>query len=102
MFNIASIRFRLIVGISKGAPSAYADVRLGDVVVSQPVWQHSGVVRYDFDKTGVGGRVTQTRSLDAPPKALLYAVAQLRAYRYQDRRCGVQHRKLITANHIIC
>jgi hypothetical protein len=55
MSNIASIRFRLIVGVSKGAPSAYADVRLGDVVVSQPVWQHSGVVRYDFDKTGVGG-----------------------------------------------
>ncbi|KAF2633275.1 hypothetical protein BU25DRAFT_416519 [Macroventuria anomochaeta] len=30
------IRFRLMVGIGDGVPSAEADVRLGDVVISQP------------------------------------------------------------------
>ena len=72
------------MGIGGGAPSAEADVRLGDVVVSQPVRQHGGMVQYDFGKTGSGGRMTRTGSLNAPPKALLHAVTQLRAYRYQD------------------
>ncbi|KAF2622623.1 hypothetical protein BU25DRAFT_415117 [Macroventuria anomochaeta] len=81
-----SIRFGLMVGVGGGAPSAEADVRLGDVVVSQPVQQHGGVVQYDFGKTGPGGRMTRTGSLNAPPKALLHAVTQLRAYRYQDRQ----------------
>ncbi|KAF2631053.1 hypothetical protein BU25DRAFT_301776, partial [Macroventuria anomochaeta] len=86
MSNFTSIRFGLMVGIGGGAPSAEADVRLGDVVVSQPVRQHGGVVQYDFGKTGSGGRMTRTGSLNAPPKALLHAVTQLRAYRYQDRQ----------------
>ena len=84
MSNFTSIRFGLMVGVGGGAPSAEADVRLGDVVVSQPVRQHSGVVQYDFGKTGSGGRVTRIGSLNAPPKALLHAVAQLRAYCYQN------------------
>ncbi|KAF2632495.1 purine and uridine phosphorylase [Macroventuria anomochaeta] len=85
MSNFTSIRFGLMVGIGGGAPSAEADVRLGDVVVSQPVRQHSGVVQYDFGKTGQGGQMTRTGSLNAPPKVLLHAVAQLRAHHYQGR-----------------
>ncbi|KAH6644827.1 hypothetical protein C7974DRAFT_384363 [Boeremia exigua] len=77
-----SIRLGLMVGIGGGVPSA-ADVRLGDVVVSQPVLQHSGVVQYDFGKTGKDGQLTRTGSMNAPPKALLHAVTQLRARRYQ-------------------
>ncbi|KAF2633107.1 hypothetical protein BU25DRAFT_487441 [Macroventuria anomochaeta] len=84
MSNFPSIRFGLMVGVGGGAPSAEADVRLGDVAVSQPVRQHGGVVQYDFGKTGPGGRMTHTGSLNAPPKVLLHAVTQLRAYRYQD------------------
>ena len=60
MSNFTSIRFGLMVGVGGGAPSAEADVRLGDVVVSQPVRQHSGVVQYDFGKTRLGGRMTRT------------------------------------------
>ncbi|OSS53305.1 hypothetical protein B5807_02921 [Epicoccum nigrum] len=79
-----SIRFGLMVGVGGGAPSAEADVRLGDVVISQPVREHSGVVQYDFGKAGKDGRITRTGSMNAPPKTLLHAVNQLRAQRYRD------------------
>ena len=79
-----SIRFGLMVGVGGGAPSAEADVRLGDVVISQPVREHSGVVQYDFGKAGKDGRITRTGSMNAPPKTLLHAVNQLRAHRYRD------------------
>jgi nucleoside phosphorylase len=47
-----SIRFGLMVGIGGGVPSVKADIRLGDVVISQPFAQHGGVVvQYDFGKT---------------------------------------------------
>jgi nucleoside phosphorylase len=83
-----SIRFGLMVGVGGGAPSAEADVRLGDVVISHPVREHSGVVQYDFGKAGKDGRMTRTGSMNAPPKTLLHAVSQLRAhrYRYQDEQ----------------
>jgi nucleoside phosphorylase len=38
------IRFGLMVGIGGGVPSANADIRLGDVVVSQPQGSFGGVV----------------------------------------------------------
>jgi nucleoside phosphorylase len=94
MSNFTSIRFGLMVGVGGGVPSAEVDVRLGDIVVSQPVQQHSGVVQYDFGKTGLGGRMTRTGSLNAPPKVLLHAVSQLRAYRYQ----GGQDRGSLTTH----
>jgi nucleoside phosphorylase len=53
-----SIRFGLMVGIGDGVPSVKADIRLGDVVISQPFAQHGGVVQYDFGKTGPEGRFT--------------------------------------------
>jgi len=40
-----SIRFGLMVGIGGGAPSATNDVRLGDVVVSQPSRTNGGVIQ---------------------------------------------------------
>ena len=79
-----SIRLGLMVGVGGGAPSAEADVRLGDVVISQPVREHSGVVQYDFGKAEKDGRITRTGSMNAPPKTLLHAVNQLRAHRYRD------------------
>lgn len=44
------IRFGLMVGIGGGVPSAEADIRLGDVVVSQPQQQFGGVMQYDSGK----------------------------------------------------
>jgi nucleoside phosphorylase len=50
-----AIRFGLMVGIGGGVPSAEADIRLGDVVVSQPHKMHDGVVQYDVGKTTPSG-----------------------------------------------
>jgi nucleoside phosphorylase len=74
-----------MVGIGGGVPSAEADIRLGDVVISQPFAQHGGVVQYDFGKTGPEGRFTQTDSLNAPPTILLAALAKLRLNYIQRR-----------------
>jgi len=74
-----------MVGIGGGVPSAEADLRLGDVVISQPFAQHGGVVQYDFGKTGPEGRFTRTGSLNAPPTILLAALAKLRSNYIRQR-----------------
>ena len=79
-----AIRFGLMVGIGGGAPNAEHDVRLGDVVVSQPFKEHGGVVQYDFGKTTPSGFV-RTGFLNAPPTILLSAVASLRAKQLRGR-----------------
>jgi nucleoside phosphorylase len=71
-----AIRFGLMVGIGGGVPSTEHDVRLGDVVVSQPFKEHGGVVQYDFGKTTPSGFM-RTGFLNAPPTVLLSAVASL-------------------------
>ncbi len=52
-----AIRFGLMVGIGGGVPSTEHDVRLGDVVVSQPFREYGGVVQYNFGKTTPSGFV---------------------------------------------
>ena len=76
--KFTSIRFGLMVGVGGGVPSAESDVRLGDVVVSQPYMGHGGVIQYDFGKTTPSGFV-RTGFLDTPPKILLNALAKLQA-----------------------
>ena len=73
-----SMRFGLMVGIGGGVPSAGPDIRLGDVVVSQPHQGYGGVIQYDFGKTTPSG-FQQTGFLNSPPAILLGAVAKLRA-----------------------
>ena len=80
-----SIRFGLMVGIGGGVPSAESDIRLGDVVISQPHLQHGGVVQHDFGKVGAEGRLTMTGFLNSPPTVLLNAVAKLRANHIRRR-----------------
>lgn len=74
-----SLRFGMLVGIGGGVPNDEHDIRLGDVVISQPAAQHGGVVQFDFGKTVSGGDFTRTGSLDAPPTILLNALAKLQA-----------------------
>lgn len=76
--RFTSIRFGLMVGIGGGIPSPESDIRLGDVVISQPYMQHGGVVQYDFGQTGAGGRFTRTGFLNSPPTLLLAALSKLR------------------------
>src|SRR5438270_13735563 len=42
-------------------------------------------------KTGEGGQMTRTGSLDAPPKVLLNAVSKLRANQYRGRSSLATH-----------
>jgi nucleoside phosphorylase len=74
-----SIRFGLMVGIGGGAPSKKADIRLGDVVVSEPTGDFGGVVQYDFGKTVGQGVFERTGRLNRPPQMLLTAIARLQA-----------------------
>ncbi|KAK3944179.1 nucleoside phosphorylase domain-containing protein [Diplogelasinospora grovesii] len=77
--SFPSLWLRVLVGIGGGVPSLNDDIRLGDVVISQPAGQYGGVIQYDFGKTGVDGRIARTGSLNAPPDILLKALARLRA-----------------------
>ena len=73
-----AIRFGLMVGIGGGVPSAEADIRLGDVVVSQPHGTFGGVVQYDAGKSTPSG-FERTGSLNSPPQILLAAVRKVQA-----------------------
>ncbi|PSN59120.1 hypothetical protein BS50DRAFT_614690 [Corynespora cassiicola Philippines] len=66
------VRFGLMVGIGGGVPSAEADIRLGDVVVSKPYQTFGGVVQYDMGKS-TPNRFERTGSLNSPPQILLSA-----------------------------
>lgn len=77
------IRFGLMVGIGGGVPST-ADIRLGDVVVSQPDKKFGGVVQYDAGKATISG-FERTGSLNAPPQVLLSAVAKVQANNLRNR-----------------
>ncbi|KAH7412153.1 ankyrin repeat domain-containing protein [Phaeosphaeria sp. MPI-PUGE-AT-0046c] len=72
------LRFGLMVGIGGGVPSAEADIRLGDVVVSQPRWTFGGVVQYDFGRRTPDG-LERIGSLNSPPQILLSAVTATQA-----------------------
>ena len=44
------IKFGLMVGVGGGVLSKKDDIRLGDVVVSQPAGSHGGVVQWDLER----------------------------------------------------
>ncbi|KAE9566302.1 Vegetative incompatibility protein [Colletotrichum fructicola] len=74
-----SIRFGLLVGIGGGAPSRTNDIRLGDVVVSQPTGTTGGAIQYDRGKTVQDGEFQRTGSLNSPPQVLLTGLGRLQA-----------------------
>jgi nucleoside phosphorylase len=79
-----AIRFGLMVGIGGGVPSAEVDIRLGDIVVSQPHQTFGGVVQYDSGKATPSG-FARTGSLNSPPQILLSAVTKVRANELRGR-----------------
>ncbi|ERF68823.1 hypothetical protein EPUS_06267 [Endocarpon pusillum Z07020] len=76
-----ALRFGLMVGIGGGIPDLDKDkdIRLGDVVVSQPMGTNGGVIHYDKGKSLEGGKFQQKGSLNAPPSVLLTALNALQA-----------------------
>ncbi|CAI0654347.1 unnamed protein product, partial [Colletotrichum noveboracense] len=77
-----SIRFGLLVGIGGGAPSRTNDIRLGDIVVSQPTGTSGGAIQYDRGKTVQDGEFHRTGSLNSPPQVLLTALSRLQTEHY--------------------
>ena len=75
--SFKSVQLYLMVGVGGGVPGT-TDIRLGDVVVSQPQNGHGGVVQYDFGKT-IKGRLKRTGFLSAPSTMLLNAVVRSRS-----------------------
>ncbi|KAF4466483.1 ankyrin repeat [Fusarium albosuccineum] len=87
--SFPSIRIGLMVGIGAGVPKIrrnrktnkdydVRDIRLGDVIVSQPSATHGGVKQYDLGKAIAGGDFQPSGFLNSPPRTLLNAVAVLR------------------------
>ncbi|KAL7956658.1 ankyrin repeat protein [Trichoderma compactum] len=77
--SLPQIRIGLLVGIAGGIarPRQAQDIRLGDVVVSQPKGKSGGVVQYDMGKAKAGGKWESRDSLSRPPPVLLQALSSL-------------------------
>ena len=91
--DFPSLRFAILVGIGGGVPggSGGADVRLGDIVVSQPSGLSGGVVQYDMGKHLADGKFERTGQLNKPPEVLSANVRKLEAqHRRQGNRISAQ------------
>jgi nucleoside phosphorylase len=79
LHSFPNIRLGLMVGIGGGAPSKKHDIRLGDIVVSDPSNGTGGVFQYDFGKTIQDQSFRTIGFLNKPPRVLLAAVGTLKA-----------------------
>lgn len=79
--SFPQIRVGLMVGIGAAIPRPEQghDIRLGDIVVSQPDGQSGGVTQYDLGKAKAGHHFQRKGILNVPPEALLKALAKLQA-----------------------
>ncbi|KAF1807850.1 Pfs, NACHT and ankyrin domain protein, partial [Eremomyces bilateralis CBS 781.70] len=79
--SLPSIRVCLLVGIGGGIarPDDDRDIRLGDIVVSQPDGTTGGVCQYDLIKAKPGDRRERKGFLGRPPTVLLNALASIQA-----------------------
>ncbi|KAL2143821.1 hypothetical protein VTI28DRAFT_9962 [Corynascus sepedonium] len=79
--SLSQIRIGLLVGIGGGIarPDDGLDIRLGDVVVSQPDGATGGVVQYDLMKAKSGGERERKDFLNMPSPVLLHALGNLQA-----------------------
>ncbi len=81
--SFPQVRFGLMVGIGAGIPrpNKGPDIRLGDIVVSQPDGNSGGVLQYDLGKAKSGGKWERKDFLNKPPEVLLRALGSLEAER---------------------
>ncbi|EQL01645.1 Nucleoside phosphorylase domain protein [Ophiocordyceps sinensis CO18] len=79
--SLPQIRIGLLVGVGGGIPrpGEGRDIRLGDIVVSQPDGATGGVVQYDLLKSKPNNRHERKDFLNMPPPVLLHALGKLRA-----------------------
>lgn len=95
--SFPQLRFLLLVGTAGGAPTAERDIRLGDVVVSEPSGAFGGVIQYDLGKQ-IGGDFQRTGDLNSPPTVLLGALMEMRRRHHHPEKFGGvdEHLKLLT------
>ncbi|KID74307.1 uncharacterized protein G6M90_00g082770 [Metarhizium brunneum] len=79
-----AIKFGLMVGIGGGIWSEKNDIRLGDVVVSNPDGSFGGVKQYDSGKSTVDG-FQHSGWLKPPPRILLNAITELQSKHGMER-----------------
>ena len=79
--SLPAIRIGLLVGIGGGIarPDEDYDIRLGDVVVSQPNGTTGGVYQYDLIKAKPGDKRKVMGFLGRPPTVLLNALARIQS-----------------------
>jgi hypothetical protein len=79
--SFPQIRVGLMVGIRAAIvrPERGLDIRLGDIVVSQPDGRSGGVVQHDLGKVKEGHGFERKGILNMPPEALFKALAKLQA-----------------------
>jgi nucleoside phosphorylase len=79
--SFPQIRIGLLVGIGAGIarPDQGRDIRLGDIVVSQPDGRSGGVIQHDLVKAKSGHKQERRGCLNTPPEVLLKALANLQA-----------------------
>jgi nucleoside phosphorylase len=79
-----NVRLALMVGIGAGLPSPKHDIRLGDLVVSNPNDGFPGVVQYDFVKRERDKDVLKG-CLNKPPRILISADGSLQEDEMMER-----------------
>ncbi|OQE16718.1 hypothetical protein PENSTE_c023G07929 [Penicillium steckii] len=79
--SLPSIRIGLLVGIGGGIarPDQDQDIRLGDIVVSQPCNTTGSVCQYDLIKANSGGKCERKGFLGRPPTVLLNALTSIQS-----------------------
>jgi nucleoside phosphorylase len=98
MLRSFAIKIGLMVGIGGGVWSRKVDIRLGDVVVSQPDGTHGGVMQWDFGKMEKGGIFKRTGSLNKPPRVLLNALQDIKIRHMTEGDEFAEHLSTITTN----
>ncbi|KAL3431833.1 nucleoside phosphorylase domain-containing protein [Aspergillus tetrazonus] len=78
--------YNVVIACVPGA----TDIRLGDVVVSQPSGEHGGVVQYDAGTATASGFIRKG-FLNGPPPILLNALSNLRANHLRHRSKVMEH-----------
>ncbi|KAK6525820.1 hypothetical protein TWF281_010863 [Arthrobotrys megalospora] len=84
MRSFRNVRYILMVGVGGGIPSSEYQIRLGDVVVSEPTGKYPGVVQSDFGKWEEDG-FDIMGSLNRPAAGLIRAIGVMKREQLLDR-----------------
>lgn len=93
--TFTALRFGLMVGIGGGIPTTNHDIRLGDILVSEPDGTSGGVVQYTKGKLRPDG-FERKGTLNMPPPALLTALASIKAeHEMRESRVSLYHSDML-------